>query len=274
MSVPIAAATRAGRSRRRKAEHVGDRVLAGVPHPLGEQEHHGEERDEEADRVDEPVEAEEVDQAGDAEERRGRQVVAGDREAVLEAGDAAAGGVEADGARGALGRPVGDAERDRAGRSTKTTTAVVLTAAKTIIGLGSAVAGSLAWTSSARCVAILVVLVVRDRLLGERVEVLGALAQVQQPEHEDHHELREREAVADGQPLVDALGHEVLGVGHEQDEAHVPGRGRRSSPAGRTPCASARAPGTRASARSPPSRSLCLGPSPVRPSSSFLRRVS
>ena len=96
-----------------EGQHVGDRVLARVPHPLGEQEHHGQERDEEADRVDEAVEAEQVDQAGDAEERGGRQVVAGDRQAVLEAGDAAAGGVEADGAGGALGRPVGDAERDR-----------------------------------------------------------------------------------------------------------------------------------------------------------------
>ena len=75
-------------------QDVGDRVAAGVAHPLGEQEQHGEERDEEADGVEHAVEAEQEDQAGDAEERRGRHVVAGDREAVLHAGDAAAGGPE------------------------------------------------------------------------------------------------------------------------------------------------------------------------------------
>ena len=96
-----------------EGEHVGDRVLAGVAHALGQQEHHGQEGDEEPDRVQEPVEPVEEDQAGDAEERRRRQVVAGDRQAVLRAGDLAAGGVEADGAGRALGRPVGDAERDR-----------------------------------------------------------------------------------------------------------------------------------------------------------------
>ena len=94
-------------------QHVGDRELAGVPHPLGEQEHDGKEGDEEPDRVQEPVEPVEHDQAGDAQERRSRQVVAGDCQAVLDAGDLAAGGVEADGAGGALGRPVGDPERDR-----------------------------------------------------------------------------------------------------------------------------------------------------------------
>ena len=94
-------------------QDVGDRVLAGVAHALGQQEHHGEEGDEEPDRVQEPVEAVEVDQARDAEERGGGQVVAGDREAVLEARDLAAGGVERRGAGHALRRPVGDAERDR-----------------------------------------------------------------------------------------------------------------------------------------------------------------
>ena len=96
-----------------EGEHVGDRVLAGVAHALGEQEHHGEEGDEEPDRVQEPVEAVQVDEPGDAQERRGREVVAGDREAVLEAGDLAAGGVERRRAGHALGRPVGDAQRDR-----------------------------------------------------------------------------------------------------------------------------------------------------------------
>jgi hypothetical protein len=96
-----------------ECQHVGDRELARVAHPLGEQEHHRQERDEEADRVQEPVEAVDEDEARDAQERRRRQVVAGDRQAVLHAGDLAPGGVEADCAGGPLGRPVGDAEGDR-----------------------------------------------------------------------------------------------------------------------------------------------------------------
>ena len=55
----------------------------------------------------------------------------------------------------------------------------------------------------------------------ERVVVAVGLAQVQDPEHEDHQELRQREAVADRQALVDRRRHEVLGVAAQQDEAHV-----------------------------------------------------
>ncbi len=102
-----------GRLVEAEREHVGDRVLARVAHPLGQQEHHREERDEEPDRVQEPVEAVEEDQARDAEERRRGEIVAGDGEAVLARRDVAARGVEADRAAGALGGPVGDAERDR-----------------------------------------------------------------------------------------------------------------------------------------------------------------
>ena len=45
--------------------------------------------DQQADRVDQAVEAGERDEAGDAEKAGGAHVVAGEREAVLEAGDAA-----------------------------------------------------------------------------------------------------------------------------------------------------------------------------------------
>ena len=59
--------------------------------------------------------------------------------------------------------------------------------------------------------------------VGERVvRALGA-AQVHEAEREDHDELRQREAVADGQPLVDGALHEVGRVAREQDEADVPG---------------------------------------------------
>ena len=96
-----------------EGQHVRDRVLAGVSHPLGEQEHDRQERDQEADGVQEAVEAEDEDQACDAEKRRGGQVVAGDREAVLDARDRAARGPEDLGAGHALGRLVGHDERDR-----------------------------------------------------------------------------------------------------------------------------------------------------------------
>ena len=95
-----------------EGQHVGHRELAGVAHPLGEQEHHRHEGHQRGDEADEAVEAEEEDQAGEAEERRRRHVVAGDREAVLAARDAAAGGPELGGGAGALRRPVGDAEGD------------------------------------------------------------------------------------------------------------------------------------------------------------------
>ena len=93
-------------------EHVGDRVLARVAHPLGEEEQHRQERDQEADRVQEPVESEQEDQAGDAQERRRRHVVAGDGETVLCAADAASRGPEVGGRCRAPRGPVGDAKGD------------------------------------------------------------------------------------------------------------------------------------------------------------------
>ena len=96
-----------------EAEDVGDRVLARVAHALGQQEHHRQERDEEADGVQEPVEAVEEDQPRDAQEGRRAEVVAGDGQAVLRARDRAAGGPEGVGAGHALGRPPRDPQRDR-----------------------------------------------------------------------------------------------------------------------------------------------------------------
>ena len=65
-------------------DDVGERVLAEVAQRLGDQEQHDRPADQEADRVDQPVEARERDQAGDAEEAGGAHVVAGQRQAVLE----------------------------------------------------------------------------------------------------------------------------------------------------------------------------------------------
>ena len=93
--------------------HVGEGVLAEVAELLRDQEQDDRPADQEADRVDQPVEARGIDQRRDAEERCGRHIVAGDRQTVLEAGDAAAGGVEVLRRLG-LGRgPVGDAQRSR-----------------------------------------------------------------------------------------------------------------------------------------------------------------
>ena len=206
-----------GRLVQAERKHVGDRVLARVAHPLGEQEHHGEEGDEEADRVQEPVEAVEVDQAGDAEERRRGEVVAGDREAVLATGDLTARGVEADGARRALGRPVRDAERDREDdREDHDRLDVDFREQRHRV------------TSCARLAALEAPgLLVGERRLGdrvrERIELVLGLTQVPDAEHEDHQELRQRVAIADGQALVDRLGHEVGRVAGHDDERHVVG---------------------------------------------------
>ena len=105
-------AERRGRPRRLllepEGEHVGDRVLARVAHPLGEQEQDRQEGDQEADGVQEAVEAEQVDQAADAEERSRRHVVAGDGEAVLRPGQAAPRRPEVGGGVDALGGDVAD----------------------------------------------------------------------------------------------------------------------------------------------------------------------
>ena len=92
---------------------VGEGELAEVAQRLRDQEGHDRPADEKADRIDQTVIARRVDEAGNAEERGGRHVVARDRQAVLEAGDAAASGIELRGGLGLLGGPVGDAERQQ-----------------------------------------------------------------------------------------------------------------------------------------------------------------
>ncbi len=94
-------------------ELVGHRVAAGVAEHLGDEQQCDQPGHEEADRVQEAVVAGERDRTGDAEERGRRHVVAADREAVLEAGEAAAAGVVVSGAGGLPARPEGDADRER-----------------------------------------------------------------------------------------------------------------------------------------------------------------
>ena len=89
---------RTGVCRSRDGDDVGERVAAEVAQRLGDQEHHDRPADQQADRVDQAVEARQRHQAGDAEEARGAHVVAGQREAVLQRRDAAAGRVELIGA--------------------------------------------------------------------------------------------------------------------------------------------------------------------------------
>ena len=78
----------------RKRQHVGHRVLAGVAQRLGDEQQRDEPRHQEADGVEQAVVAVEGDGADDAEEGRGRQVVARDGEAVLGARELGAAGVE------------------------------------------------------------------------------------------------------------------------------------------------------------------------------------
>ncbi len=97
---------REGRERRRhadgaflepEAQHVGHREPAGVAEQFGDEQQGDEPCDEEADRVQESVVSVDGDRTGDTEERRGRQVVAGDGETVLRTGELAAAGVEVGG---------------------------------------------------------------------------------------------------------------------------------------------------------------------------------
>ena len=94
-----------GRSRIRNDEHVGHREAAGVAQQLGDEQQGDQPGDEETDAVEEAVVAGQRDRSGDAEERGGRQVVAGDRDAVLAAGERGAGGVHVRGALVGLARP-------------------------------------------------------------------------------------------------------------------------------------------------------------------------
>ncbi len=93
------------------AGHVGEGELAEVAQAFGHQEGDDGPADEEADRVDQAVVAGGHHRGGDAEERRGRHVVARDRQAVLEARDATAGGVEVRRGPGAGRGPLGDPQR-------------------------------------------------------------------------------------------------------------------------------------------------------------------
>ena len=102
---------RTGVCSKRNAGDVGEGELAEVAQPLGHQEGDDRPADQEADRVDQAVEAADHHRGRDAEEGCRRHVVAGDRQAVLEAGDAAAGGVEVGRRLGLGGGPLGDEQR-------------------------------------------------------------------------------------------------------------------------------------------------------------------
>ena len=99
---------------------IGEGVLAEVAERLGDQEHDDRPAHEPADRVDQAVVALGGHEARDAEEGGGAHVVACEGQAVLEAGDAAAGGVELLGGARPLRRPVGDAERAQRRRAGRT----------------------------------------------------------------------------------------------------------------------------------------------------------
>ncbi|NCL77824.1 hypothetical protein AIIKEEIJ_05320 [Rhodococcus sp. YH1] len=94
-----------------EAQDIGHGEPAGVAQQFGDEQQGDEPGDEEADGVQESVVAVDGDGAGDAEERRGRQVVAGDREAVLRAGELPAAGVEVRGLLGGAAGPDDQAHR-------------------------------------------------------------------------------------------------------------------------------------------------------------------
>ena len=91
-----------------EAQDVAHREAADVAQQLGHQQQGGQPGDEEADGVEEAVVAVHRDRPGDPEEGRGRQVVTGDRDAVLGTGERAPGGVVVRGGVGGAADPVDD----------------------------------------------------------------------------------------------------------------------------------------------------------------------
>ena len=96
-----------------EGRHVGEVEATQVTQALGDQEHHHGPAEQEADGVDHTVVAGDIHQTGDAQEGRGGDVVTGDGQTILEAGDTATGGVEVGGGLGLARRPPGDYERAR-----------------------------------------------------------------------------------------------------------------------------------------------------------------
>jgi hypothetical protein len=87
---------------------VGEGEAAEVAQPFGHQEQDDRPAGEEGHHVDVGVVARAVGHGGQTEQGGRRHVVAGDRHAVLETGDAATGGIEVGRGLGAAGCPVGD----------------------------------------------------------------------------------------------------------------------------------------------------------------------
>ena len=95
-----------------EAQDVAHGEAADVAQQLGDQQQGRQPGDEEADGVEEAVVAVDRDRARDAEERRGREVVTGDRDAVLRPGERAAGGVVVRRRVRGLADAVDDQQRD------------------------------------------------------------------------------------------------------------------------------------------------------------------
>lgn len=93
-------------------QHVRHGEAPHVAQGLRDEQEGDEPRDEEADGVEEPVVARQRDGPDDAEERRRREVVAGDGEAVLGAAERGAAGVEVRGLRGGFAGTGHDEHRD------------------------------------------------------------------------------------------------------------------------------------------------------------------
>ena len=77
-----------------EAQNVGHREFACVAQQFGDQQQRDEPRNQEADGIQEAVVSVDGDSACDPEEAGGRQIVAGDRDAVLRTGERAPGGEE------------------------------------------------------------------------------------------------------------------------------------------------------------------------------------
>ena len=108
--------TRSGKQPHRRlfqavGRHVGKGKLPEVAQPLGNEKQHQRPAHQKAGGINQAVVAGGEHHCRDAEKRRGRHKVARNRQPVLKAGDAAAGGVEVFGRAVFLRRPLGNPQR-------------------------------------------------------------------------------------------------------------------------------------------------------------------
>ncbi len=198
-----------------EGEDVAHRVLARVAQQLRDEQQRDEPRDQEADRVEEAVVAVQRDDPGDAEEGSGRHVVAADRDAVLDAREGPAAGVEVGGGLGVPRRPEGDEQRHR-DEGEEQHRGQRLLATRDVGGHDRG--GAHRTASRSKSVA---------DLGRQRVDVLDHVALVEPGDEERRDELQEPEDVGDVDVAPQLVPHEVTRPTGGDDIEQIPAQEHR-----------------------------------------------